>query len=148
MSRRVPIRDETDRYVLFLDETAEAYRNQDGSRQSRVDTIVQKFLTEDSPESALEDEDKFTRPLRQIKDRNGNIRGLGVWCQGTGFDLFVLQALFPESRKEEFYRKEGLFLPKATDLKDRYGGADKTRIEEKRDEWDADPDLILRVRTG
>lgn len=147
MSRRVPIRDETDRYFLFLAETAEAYQSRDGSTQSRVDTIVKKFLTEDSPESAFEDEDKFTSPLRQIKDRNGNIRGLGVWCQGNGFDLFVLQALFSEKRKEEFYRKEGLFLPKANELRNDYAGAEKGRIEEKRVEWKADPDLILRVRT-
>lgn len=144
MVRHIELRSHTDRYVLFLENPTEVYRRQvEGSTKERVDNQVRKFLEEDSPESALQDEDKFPDPLRQLKDRGGQVRALGVWCQGDGFDLFVIQILFDKDDEETIYAKSGAFQARGDDLATEFGDEDRETIATKADEWRERDDLRL-----
>lgn len=132
----VPLRTDSDRYVLFLRSPLEEYQRQlEGRERQRTDAQIRKFLTESTPDSALEDERKFTTPLRQLKDRGGKVRALGVWCQGEVYDLFIIQTLFNKDDEDRVYAKTGGFASNGRDLRERFDGRDYDFICQKADEW-------------
>jgi hypothetical protein len=140
----VELRSGTVRYVLFLESPTRAYRNElEGDLRDHVDTQVNQFLEEATPESALQAEGKFSTPLRQLKSRGGQVRGIGVWCQGEGYDLFILQILFRKGDEDRVYAKQEPFRYRGEQLVDRFGGIEKEAIEEKADEWRSRDDFLL-----
>jgi len=143
VSRRVELREGTDRYVLLLEGATAVYRDRlEGSIRSRFNNQINGFLFEDTPESALEDEDKFPTPLRQLKDRGGKVRGLGVWCQGSGYDVFVVQVIYNKEKDEDkILAKAGKFQGRAQKWDDEISNKDNELIEAKIDDWERNPDI-------
>lgn len=142
--RTVELRSGTTRYVLFLENPANVYRNSlEGSIRQRVDTQVEQFLTEASPESALQNVRKFLPPLRQLKDRGGKARALGTWCQGDGFDLFVVQILYDKDDEASFLPKKHVFAERGVELEEQFGSMSHGEIREKVREWRSRDSLML-----
>jgi len=140
----IDLRGGTDRYVLFLKNPKRVYEDiLEGHQQSRADAQVRKFLTEATPESALQDENKFRTPLRQLKDRNGRVRALGVWCQGPGYDLFIVQVLFDKADEDNIYSGLDELQEKAFELDAKFGGCDSEWLSKKADEWRDRSDVLL-----
>jgi len=144
MTRVVSLRTSTDRYVLLLKTPADVYWSTlDGQQTQRVDAQIEKFLEEATPESALQPEPKFPSPLRQLKDRGGNIRALGVWCQGEGYDLFVVQILYTKGTEDEYLPQRYMFAERGEDLQAEFGDRDQDDIAAKAQKWRANEDLLL-----
>lgn len=142
--RSVELRSDTDRYVLFLENPTSVYRNQlEGSGRGRVDTQVNQFLDELTPESALQDAGKFPDPLRQLKSRGGNIRALGTWCQGESYDLFIIQALFNKKDEDQIYTYTNRFQRRGRSLQEKFNDLTSSEIEAKVGEWRDRDDLHL-----
>jgi len=144
MTRVVSLRSSTDRYVLLMESPATMYRRTfDGHQRQRVQTQFEKFLVEATPESALRPEAKFPSPLRQLKDRGGNVRALGVWCQGEGYDLFVTVAIYDKSDEDSYLSKQAEFAEYAGSIAGQFDDREQDEIAAKAQEWRTDPDLVL-----
>lgn len=145
----VPLRDETDRYALLLERATTLYREEfEGRQRSAVDTQLNQFLTGTTPESALEKDRKFPTPLRQIKDRNKKIRGLGTWCQGEAYDLFIVQVLYHKDDEDDVTPYKHRFSGRGSSLKDKFDGETREVIAAKADEWRERDDVILQTPPG
>jgi hypothetical protein len=139
-----PLRSDTERYVLLIEASAEVYDERlDGSQKGRFDNQTDKFLEEQTPESGLQDADKFPTPLRQLKDRGGQVRGLGTWCKGDDFDLFVTQIICPKSKENSYLPYKEKFSNEGKQYKDRFESMNLNQIKEKAVEWRQRDDLIL-----
>lgn len=142
--RTVELRSDTSRYVLFLENPTKMYENRlEGSIQRRVDTQVSQFLTEVTPESALQDVQKFPSPLRQLKDRGGKVRALGTWCQGDGFDLFVIQILYDKDDEDSYLPKKHIFAEQGEEYQERFETMSHEELQAKVQEWNSRPDLLV-----
>lgn len=142
--RTVELRSGTSRYVLFLENPTKMYETRlDGSVRQRVDTQVNQFLTEVSPESAFQDRRKFPPPLRQLKDRGGKARALGTWCKGDGFDLFVVQILYDKDDEGSYLPKKHVFAERGEEYKGRFEAMSCEELQEKAREWRSRSDLLV-----
>jgi hypothetical protein len=140
----VELREDTERFVLLLENPTRVYREQiEGRIENRVETQIDQFLHEVTPESALESVDKFAPPLRQLKDRGAKVRALGVWCRGDGYDLFVVQALFDKDDEGTIYSWIDEFRTRGKNLDDRFSDADHGEILEKIESWRDRNDLLV-----
>jgi hypothetical protein len=139
----VPISD-VPSFVLLLSRSAEVYENElDGSKSDRLQNQIKKFIRCVSPESALEDEDKFTRPLRQLKDRGGNVRALGTWCDCDGAELFVVQVVYDKRDEDRVLPRQDEFASRGGDLKSEFEPMGADSIRQKTTEWRQDDDLLV-----
>ena len=130
--------------MLFLENPTRVYKKHlEGSIQQRVGTQVNQFLTEVTPESALQDVQKFPSPLRQLKDRGGKARALGTWCKGDGFDLFVVQILYDKDDEDSYLPKKNVFVEHGNEYKERFQAMSSGELQEKAVEWDSRPDLLV-----
>ena len=145
MNRWIPLGSEDDRYILLLANPANIYRHDlEGNQRSRIDNQLKKFIIEETPESALEDEEKFKTPLRQLKDRGGQVRALGTWCNGGDFDLLVVQVLFHKDDEDDVYPYEHSFSSRGKDHQKRFENMSSPEIEDKVSEWrDRDDTLVF-----
>ena len=142
--RTVELRSDTRRYVLFLKNPAKVYTETiEGRIRQRVNTQVNQFLTEETPESALQDRQKFPTPLRQLKDRGGKARALGTWCKGEGFDLFVVQILYDKDDENTYLPKKHVFARQGREYEERFEAMSGDEIETKADEWEVRDDVLL-----
>lgn len=142
--RTVELRSDTSRYVLFLENPTNIYEQRlEGSIRQRVDAQVNKFLTEVTPESALQDAQKFPSPLRQLKDRGGKARALGTWCRGDGFDLFVIQILYDKDDEDSYLPKKHVFAKRGEEYKERFEAIPHGELQEKVQEWSSRTDLLV-----
>jgi hypothetical protein len=149
MSRRVEIRDSTDRYVLFLEAPTETYRQQfDGQVQQRVDQQLEKFLTESSPEAGLKDKDKFPHPVRQLKDRGSNLRAFGIWCQGSDYDLFIIQKFYDRENDDPVMQRKYIFAEEGENYQQKFSDLEHDEIVAKVDEWRDREDLLVKTPPG
>lgn len=141
--RTVELRSDTSRYVLFLETPTKIYEQRlEGSIRQRVDAQANKFLTEVTPESALQDAQKFPSPLRQLKDRGGKARALGTWCKGDGFDLFVIQILYDKDDEDSYLPKKHVFAKRGEEYKERFGAISHEELQAKVQEWNSRTDLL------
>lgn len=135
---------DSDAYVLLLGDPTIRYQNDlDGHERSRFCTQIEKFAVEATPESALESEQKFQTPLRQLKDRGAKIRALGTWCNGDGFDLFVVQVVFLKDDESKVYAKESQFASHGRGYQERFESMHHSDIEQKVVEWQQRDDLLI-----
>lgn len=142
--RTVELRSSTSRYVLFLENPTKIYEQRlEGSIRQRVDSQVNKFLTEVTPESALQDAQKFPSPLRQLKDRGGKARALGVWCKGDGFDLFVIQILYDKDDEDTYLPKKHVFSERGDEYKERFEAMSHEELQAKVQEWNSRTGLLV-----
>ena len=140
----VELRSDTSRYVLFLENPTKIYEQRlEGSIRQRVDSQVNKFLTEVTPESALQDAQKFPTPLRQLKDRGGKARALGTWCKGEGVDLFVVQILYDKDDEDTYLPKKHVFAERGEGYKDRFEAMSHEELQMKVQEWISKTDLLV-----
>jgi len=145
----IPLRDDTDRYALILERAARVYREDfEGRQQNAVDAQLNQFLTDPSPESSLEEVRKFPTPLRQIKDRNKKVRGLGTWCSGTGYDLFILQVIYHKDDEDDVTPYKHQFAGRGSSLQDKFSEETREVIAAKADEWRERDDVILQTPPG
>lgn len=142
--RTVELRSGTSRYVLFLENPTKIYEQRlQGSIRQRVDAQVNKFLTEVTPESALQDAQKFPSPLRQLKDRGGKARALGTWCKGDGFDLFIIQILYDKDDEDTYLPKKHVFAKQGKEYKERFEAMSHEELQAKTQEWNSRTDLLV-----
>lgn len=142
--RTVELRSGTSRYVLFLENPTKIYEQRlQGSIRQRVDAQVNKFLTEVTPESALQDAQKFPSPLRQLKDRGGKARALGTWCKGDGFDLFIIQILYDKDDEDTYLPKKHVFAERGKEYKERFEAMSHEELQAKTQEWNSRTDLLV-----
>lgn len=144
----VPLRTDTDRYVLLIDNARKWYRSIDGSTRNSLDALFETFLTEPAPESALEDEAKLPDPLRQLKHRGSSVRGFAVWIRGTGFDLLVVQTLFDKRDERAFYRQIDQFVSSGRETVRRFGEYTAADVSQKAEEWCESERFVLLKNTG
>jgi hypothetical protein len=142
----VSLRSGTDRYVLLLEDAAREYRTIDGSTRASLDALFDTFLTEPTPQSALEAEAKLPNPLRQLKHRGGSVRGFTVWIRGTGFDLLVVQTLFDKGDERRFYGRIDEFATDAESLRERFDEYTAGDIAAKAREWERREGLLVKTR--
>ncbi|MGK2230669.1 MAG: hypothetical protein ACI9QA_000828 [Methanobacteriota archaeon] len=143
MNKAHPLPDEP-RYVLLLDSPTEVYRDRlGGSTRQRVDSRLAGFLTEATPESGLTDEDKFPYPLRQLKDRGGKVRGLGVWCATEEFDLFFVMALYDKDDERKYYDAITEFIKDGKEYKEKFENMSLDTLEKKVEEWSQNDGLMV-----
>jgi hypothetical protein len=141
--RSVELRD-TSRYVLLLESPTKVYQTRiEGSIRNRVDAQIRTFLTEASPESGLQDAQKFPSPLRQLKDRGGKARALGTWCKGDGFDLFVVQILYDKDDEGSYLPKKHVFAERGTDYVERFETLSHETMQQKIGDWTDNEDLLI-----
>lgn len=127
-----------------MEAPAEASRERlDGQQIQRFETQIETFLTAATPERALTDEATFQSPVRQRNDRGGNLRAFGVWCQGDGYDLFIVQAIYVTESESAAIANQAVFAARAEQLQDRHGDLTAAAIAEKAAAWDEDPALLL-----
>lgn len=130
--------------MLFLENPTKIYEQRlEGSIRQRVNAQVNKFLTEVTPESALQDAQKFPSPLRQLKDRGGKARALGTWCKGDGFDLFVIQILYDKDNEDSYLPKKHVFAEQGKEYKERFEEVSHEELQAKVQEWDFRTDLLV-----
>lgn len=139
----VPLRTDSDRYVVLLEDAATEYRPIDGSTRDSLDALFETFLTEPAPESALEDEQKLPNPLRQLKHRGSNVRGFAVWIRGTGFDLLVVQTLFDKRDERAFYRQIDQFASSGRETVRRFEEYTAADVSQKVEEWRESERFVL-----
>lgn len=131
-------------YVLLLKKPVEIYSDEfEGHQKSRFRKQIKKFVTSDTPESALKSESKFTTPLRQLKDRNAQVRGLGTWCDGTNFNLFVVQIIYDKDDESKIFPRQNSFSKRGNNLKNKFEPMTNKQIESKVQEWGNDSDLLI-----
>jgi len=132
------------RYVLLLDSPTDVYRNRlEGSTRQRVDNQLASFLTEATPESGLADEGKFPYPLRQLKDRGGKVRGLGVWCATEEFDLFIVMALYDKDDEKRYYETIEGFVEEGMKYKEKFEDISHSALEEMVEDWSQSDGLFV-----
>jgi hypothetical protein len=142
--RTVELRSDTSRYVLFLENPTKIYEQRlEGSIRQGVDAQVNKFLTEVTPESTLQDVQKFPSQLRQLKDRGGKARVLGTWCKGERFDLFVIQILYDKDDEDTYLPKKHVFAERGEGDKERFKATSHEELQAKVQEWNSRTDLLV-----
>ena len=140
--RAVELRTDVPRYVLFLENPTKTYRNEiEGSIQQRIRSQIGQFITEATPESALQPLSKFPEPLRQLKDRGGKIRALGTWCKTDSYDLIVVQILYDKADENDYLPYKYEFANRGTEHQERFEDVDESSFGEKIEEWKGRPDL-------
>lgn len=130
-------------FVLLLETPTRVYREVlEGHQRKRFDQQLSKFLTGE-PESAFEPVGKFPPPLRQLKDRGGNVRAIGTWCQNDAFDLLVVQAIYRKPDEDRFLARQRLFAERGVKLEDRFADVDSESFRVKADEWEGRDDVLV-----
>lgn len=140
MTREVPLRDDTPAYALLLEAAHETYARLDGSRTIRIHDQIEQFLCNPSPDAALEDPQKFPDPLRQLKDRNAKLRGLGVHCHGDNYDLLIVQVLYDRDNQDKYTLRSDRFASRGERYRDQYHDIDHETLQPKIEEWAAASD--------
>lgn len=141
--RAFPLRSTIPSYVLLLETPASIYRNVlEGHRCSRVETQVEKFVIGE-PESAFTDVSKFPAPLRQLKDRGGNVRAFGTWCRTDEFDLLVLQAIYRKRDEDGFLARQHQFAERGKGLQETYEALRLDDLQAKVRGWRERADLVV-----
>jgi hypothetical protein len=124
----------------------------DGRERGAFKDQINKFLTEATPESGLQPERKFPLPLRQSKDRGGQIRALGTWCQGDDYDLFIILVIYykTDTNNETGARnkigrklKSGELQSLGNEYKNKFDNQTASYIDKKRQEWKESEDVII-----
>lgn len=142
--RTVELRTDVLRCVLFLENPSKIYHTEvEGSTRQRIHKQIRQFLTEATPESALQSLSKFPNPLRQLKDRGGKIRALGTWCKTDSFDLFVVQVLYDKADEDDYLPYKYEFVNRGSDLRKRFEEMHVAVFEEKIEEWQNRSDLVV-----
>lgn len=153
MTREHLLRDETDRLILLIGAAVDSFQTKmDGRERSAFKDQINKFLTEATPESGLQPERKFPSPLRQLKDRGGQIRALGTWCQGDDYDLFIILVIYykTDTNNETGARnkigrklKSGELQSLGNEYKNEFDNQTASYIDKKRQEWKESEDVII-----
>lgn len=142
--RTVEIRTDVPRYVLFLENPTTVYRNEtEGSVKQRIDGLIKQFVTEVTPESALQPISKFPDPLRQLKDRGTKLRALGTWCKTDSFDLFVIQILYDKDDENDYLPYKHEFASRGNDHRERFENMSVSAIDKKVSEWQSRSDILV-----
>lgn len=116
--RAFPLRSSIPSYALLLETPTNVYRTVlEGHQCDRVEAQVEKFVAGE-PESAFTDASKFPDPLRQLKDRGGNVRAFGTWCRTDAFDLLVVQAIYRKHDEDGFLARQHQFAEREAIARD------------------------------
>lgn len=138
-----PLRSSIPAYALLLETPTDVHRNVlEGHQCTRIEAQVEKFVTGE-PESAFTDVSKFPNPLRQLKDRGGNVRAFGTWCQTDVFDLLVVQAIYRKRDEDGFLARQHQFAERGKRLRETYEAIDHDRVRTKVAEWRDRADLVV-----
>lgn len=66
-----------------------------------------------------------------------------MWCQGEGYDLYVVQAIYDKHDESDYLPKQYVFAERGAEFTDRLEGLDQEPLSERVSEWRANEDLLV-----